>query len=94
MEPNYVERARNVLSTLISVDDELLDLYTLLVLVKGDRCLLDDVHEAWAIWRSRTDSAHRSLIPFNQLRVDVQELDREYMLAIHKTAEELAPHHA
>lgn len=90
MEPNYVERARNVLSTLISVEDELLDLYTLLVLVKGDRCLLGDVHDAWAIWRSRTSPTHRSIIPFRELSVAVQELDREYMLAIHKTAEELA----
>lgn len=67
---------------------ELIDLYVLLVFTLGEFTRLEDVHDAWSIWQSRTKPEHRSIIPFNELSFDVQELDRKYMEAIHKVARE------
>jgi len=83
---NYVQKAREILASKINVEQDLLDLYTLLVLTKGESCLLVDVHDAWAVWRNKTVPEHRSLIPFRDLSPEVQELDREYMVAIQETA--------
>jgi len=70
------------------LDPELVQLYALLALTKGHKTTLEDVHDAWAVWtattRNRTD--HPSLIPFSDLAVDVQELDRKYMSGIHRAA--------
>lgn len=85
--PNYVERVRNGLADLLpDLPQDLLDLYTLLALVNGEACTLEDVHDAWAIWRNNTNSKHKSLIPFDELTIEVQELDRKYMEAIHQAA--------
>lgn len=92
MNETYVGKARALLrSTLPGLEKELLDLYTLLVLVKGEGTTLEDVHDAWAVWRSRTDPYHRSIIPFGELSWEVQELDRKYMKKIHETARMLGP---
>jgi hypothetical protein len=40
-----------------------------------------------ALYRNVTNPAHRSLIPFDELDAEVQELDREYMNAIHEAAQ-------
>jgi hypothetical protein len=47
------------------LDPELARLYVLLVLVKGQHATLEDVHDAWAVWRNHTRPAHRSLVPFD-----------------------------
>lgn len=69
------------------LQDDLLRLYTLLVFVKGSNTTLEDVHDAWAIWRQTSNSGHRSLIPFTHLSIEVQELDRVYMEAIHRASQ-------
>lgn len=77
------------------IDDELPDLdpvlsalYALLALTKGTDTTLEDVHDAWAVWtatvRGRPD--HPALVPFSELAIDVQELDRKYMTGIHAAA--------
>ncbi len=86
---NYIERARAILATKIDVDYELLGLYTLLVLSRGINTRLIDVHDAWAIWRNKTNPAHKSLVPFADLTKEIQELDQEYVAAIHATAREI-----
>ena len=86
---NYINRVKEELSLHIKVEDELLDLYALLVLVRGEKCAMEDVHNAWSVWKNRTDDTHRSLIPFDELSRSVQEMDREYVTAIRKTAKEL-----
>lgn len=86
----YVSDARAVLSDgLPGLDGQLLDLYTLLALTTGEKTTLEDVHDAWSVWRSQTQPDHRSIIPFSELTPEVQELDREYMEAIHETAAKL-----
>ena len=86
---NYVEKARSILSKKIDVESDLLDLYTLLVFTVGVDTELIDVHDAWAIWRNKTNPMHKSLIPFGELTPETQELDREYTDAIRQTAQEL-----
>lgn len=88
----YIEKAREILvAKLAGVmgDGPLMDLYLLLVFTKGADTTLEDVHDAWAIAKSRTRPDHRSIIPFSELTVEVQELDREFVEAIAETAKEL-----
>lgn len=85
--PNYVQAAIEALNDAFpGLEPDLARLYTLLVLVKGEQTTLEDVHQAWAVWRNITNPAHRSLIPFSELSSEVQEMDREYMDAIHVAA--------
>lgn len=74
-----------------NLDPQLTALYALLAVTKGAETTMRDVHDAWAIWRQYTNPTHRSLIPYDQLSFDVQELDRPYLEAIHRAAEKL-PH--
>ncbi|HEY8590199.1 MAG TPA: hypothetical protein VIL55_11670 [Naasia sp.] len=88
--PNYVQQAITRLTdALPDLDPALAQLYALLVLTRGVNTTLEDVHDAWALWRNTTNPAHRSLIPFAGLSHEVQELDRPYMDAIHQVAREL-----
>jgi hypothetical protein len=86
---NYIQTARGLLSKKIDVEDDLLDLYTLLVFVTGASTELEHVHDAWAIWRNRTNQSHKSLRPFSELSQETQELDRKFVKAIQETAEEI-----
>jgi hypothetical protein len=87
---NYVTTARTGLAArLPTCPDDLLDLYALLVLVLGEDTGLPDVHDAWSVWRNKTDPDHRSLIPFDDLIPEVQQLDSKYLEAIIKTTREL-----
>lgn len=87
---NYIQQARDILSKKIDVESDLLDLYVLLVLTSGIDTELIDVHDAWAVWKNKTNQSHKSLIPFSELTPEVQALDEEYRDAIAATAAELA----
>jgi hypothetical protein len=83
----YIQAAvRDVEKELPGLSPELTDLYTLLYFVKGADTTLEDVHNAWAIWRNRNAPAHISIVPFDQLTVVTQELDRKYAEGIIKVA--------
>lgn len=86
---NYIDKAKNLLESKIKVSKNLLNLYLLLVFVKGENTTLKDVHNAWAIDKNRTFPEHWSLKPFEELTIEVQEKDREYQQAIIDTAKEL-----
>jgi hypothetical protein len=87
----YIQDALEVLNgTCPGLDPELAQLYALLALTRGTRTSLQDVHDAWAVWRCGTRPDHPSLVPFDQLTPEVQELDRPYMDAIHRTARQLS----
>jgi hypothetical protein len=84
---NYIASTVDALTELL--DDcppELIDLYALLVHTTGTGTTLEDVHEAWAVWRNRTKPDHKSLVPFDELTPEIQEYDRKYMDAIHQVA--------
>ena len=85
---NYIAEVKKALAKESGCEGHLLDLYTLLVFTKGTDVTLEDVHDAWAIWKNNIMPDHKSLIPFWKLDEDVQELDREYADAIAKVAVE------
>ena len=67
----------------------LLEVYALLAMTVGVDCTNKHVHDAWSIWQSRTQPKHKSLLPFEQLTKEVQDLDEPYRLVIIKVAEKL-----
>lgn len=83
---NYIEEVRQLLSKEIKVNNSLLNLYSLLVLVKGEETTLEDVHNAWALDKNRTFPEHRSLIPFYKLPYEIQIKDYPYVEAIKNVA--------
>lgn len=85
---NYIQKAKEILSKKIDVENDLLNLYTLLVFTKAGKATLEDIHDAWSIWRNETKPDHKSLIPFSELTQEVQEMDREYTEAINSTFNE------
>lgn len=81
---NYIdEKVKDLAAIIPGNDNELLRMYVLLSLVKGKQTTLQDVHDAWSAWKTATNPDHKSLIPFVYLSSEVQELDRNYMEAIH-----------
>ncbi len=85
--PNYVQAVLDRLNPASpGLDPDLAQLYALLALVKGVDTTLEDVHDAWAIYRNVTRPDHKSLVPFDELTVEVQELDRKFQEAIHEAA--------
>jgi len=91
---NYIEEVKTELSKHIKVGKGLTNYYSLLVLLLGEETTLADVHDAWAVninesWDRENLGEHRSMIPFDQLRPEVQALDQKFVDAIHKTAREL-----
>lgn len=70
--------------------DELYRLYALLVLVRGTKCSLQDVHDAWSTWMAADRPEHPALIPFDELTTEAQQKDRPYLRAIRHVAREVA----
>lgn len=83
---NYVQEKIDELGKILNLPAELMDLYILLVFVKGEDVTLKDVHDAWSVWKNRIRPDHHSLIPFDELSEAVQELDRKYAEGIAKVA--------
>ena len=87
--PNYVQEVLDELAErLPDCGTPLLELYALLALTAGTGTTLEDVHQAWAVWRNRTRPDHPSLVPFAALAPEVRELDRKYAEAIREVAAE------
>lgn len=85
----YVQNITDKLDTALpGLDPELVRLYALLALTRGTETTLEDVHDAWSLWRMSTRPDHQAIVPFNQLSLGVQELDRMYRDAIVRAAEE------
>lgn len=84
---NYIDETAAELGGLLGdCPPELLRLYALLALVRGEETSLEDVHDAWSTWRAGTRPDHPSLVPFGDLAAEVQELDRKYADAIRQVA--------
>ncbi len=83
---NYINKIRLALDKELNMSDseyeDLLDVYALLVLIVGENCTNEHIHDAWSVWQNNTDPEHRSLIPFNQLTKEVQDLDEPYRQAV------------
>lgn len=82
---NYIDEAYALVAAeMPGQDPALLQLYTLLAVTEGVNTTLQHVHDAWSLWRSATRPNHPSIVPFEALTHEVQELDRPYMDAIHR----------
>ena len=88
MNDNYIDDIAIPIGILCDMDlkdpnyARLLRSYALLAIVKGIFTSSKDVHDAWSAWRVDTDPDHRSLVPFNKLTKEVQDLDNKYRDAI------------
>jgi hypothetical protein len=84
---NYVQRTVTALEEAFpGKDPALLNLYAVLALTRGVKTTLEDVHDAWGVWRNTTRPDHPSLVPFAELDPETQELDRKYVVAIRRIA--------
>ena len=98
---NYASRALARLAVLLPGEEEsLLGLYALLVLAKGEDVTLEDVHDAWSLWRvlggweyATVKSSEKKetpyLVPFAQLTAEIAGYDQKYADAIRQAAREL-----
>ena len=88
MKINYIENLRNSLRSELKSDgteDDLLDLYALLVLTVGEECTQEHIHDAWSVWRvlgTQSNPEHGSLVPFYQLSHESKFLDEPYRQAV------------
>lgn len=86
----YIQNAVDAMEEALPGEpEELVRLYALLALTIGVNTTLQDVHDAWAMWRDQSKPDHRSIVPFSKLEYEVQELDLPYQQAIVKVAREL-----
>ena len=47
------------------------------------------IHDAWSIWKNTVDNTHKSIIPYNQLSIGIQELDTPYTDAVNRAADRI-----
>lgn len=60
--------------------------YAVLALTTGTETTSRAVHDCWSAWAAGAFAEHRSLVPFEQLTVEVQALDDKYRDAIRAVA--------
>ncbi|MBQ8218363.1 MAG: hypothetical protein IJZ79_03565 [Bacilli bacterium] len=93
----YIDIIANKIATETKVKNQsLLQLYTLLVLTKGENITLKDVHDAWATsmnFRSASPTCygheHKSIVPFEQLSKETQDKDLKFVNKLQKIAKDL-----
>lgn len=65
---------------------DLLRLYAVILLAKGDQVTLADVHNAWSVWAQDQQPNDNSIKPFRDLSPEVQQLDAPFVEAIRQVA--------
>jgi hypothetical protein len=93
----YIDTVADKIATEANIKNRsLLQLYTLLVLTKGENITLEDVHDAWATsmnFRPVTPNCygheHKSIVPFNQLSEETQNKDVKFVKKLQKIAKDL-----
>jgi len=93
MKITYVERIRKMLQKefmFLGAETGLLDVYAMLVLTVGEKCSLENVHDAWSVWQNSLDKQHYSLKPFKELSPEIKKkCDEKYRDVIIKIAKRL-----
>ncbi len=64
-------------------------IYAVLLLVKGQDVVAEDVHNAWVAWACEHDPESRNLLPFKELSLRTQRKDQPYVDAIHQVFEQM-----
>jgi hypothetical protein len=92
---NYMQTLAEEIREILSPDhpppetngDELFAIYALVAQIKGVDVDRQDVHDAWATWRTVTKTTNDAdLIPFDQLSAASQGRDQPYVDAIRLVA--------
>ncbi len=91
---NYIDEVKQRLLNHVKIGKGLQNVYALLVLVKGEDVTLKDVHDAWSVninqtWDFEQYGNHFSLVPFDELKQEIQIKDQMYVDAIKAVAKEL-----
>ncbi|WP_445442620.1 DUF7701 domain-containing protein [Clavibacter sp. km1a] len=93
MEINYLEQIAGNIRERVApneLPDEntrlLFRMYAVLLLAKGESVTAADVHNAWVAWMCSVNSAHESIVPYEDLAEDVASSDQPYVDAIIATA--------
>ena len=76
---------------------ETIKMYALLVLVKGTKITLSDVHDGWSMVMNYKEQnlpycyghEHKSLVPYDELPYETQIRDKKYVDALIQVAKEL-----
>lgn len=92
---SYIGEARCVLLKELEISGlevapRLVDLYLVLLTAVGDQVTPRQVHDAWSVWKLGEDPEHGSIVPFDELCRDSQDLDRPYVECIYKAAMRLS----
>lgn len=83
----YAFVQRRFTELLPDCDETLRDLYALLAIMTGRDN--SDVHDAWALWRSRSAPDHAALVPYQDLPIEVARLDDPYVRVVRVVRREL-----
>lgn len=93
---NYILTAMDILREEVAAEsgslpaDELTKAYALLALTTGTGTTLENVHDAWGMWRAFSDRPdHADLVWFPALSIENAKWDRPYRDAIRRTAARL-----
>lgn len=91
IDETYIDRVARITKIKLGLKDEnLVRLYALLALVKGQDVTLKDVHDAWAMNMNFKEPnpphcyghAHKSIVPFDCLKVEIHDFYEEHLEAI------------
>ena len=92
-DPNYIEEISALIRAKIDPNklpdeglDQLFASYALLALSKGQAVTNEDVHDAWSAWATQYDPTNDSIVPFDELKPDVQAEDTIFRDAIREVA--------
>lgn len=73
-----------------STPRELLRLYAVLLLAKGENVSAADVHNAWSAWALSREPGHDSIRPFAELDPSTRQMDSPFVGAIERAARRLS----
>lgn len=98
MRTTYIDMVVNEVSKRTHIRNaNLVHLYALLVLIKGEEITLKDVHDAWSMdmnFRPRTGRCyghdHTSIVPFDDLSEETQNKDGKYVDILRSIAREMS----
>lgn len=98
MRTTYIDMVVNEVSARTHIRNaNLVHLYALLVLIKGEEITLKDVHDAWSMdmnFRPRTGRCyghdHTSIVPFGDLSEETQNKDEKYVDILRSIAREMS----
>jgi hypothetical protein len=96
MSSNYFQDAIDAIRAELSETDlpadggeSLLAAYALVLRLRGTAATDEDIHDAWAAWRTCRGDEHTDLVPFRALDEATQHKDRKYAEAVRRAAQAL-----